>query len=88
MSQKNKTYKPMSRQLAHTVLKKVVSDCKLEGRINTHSFRKSFITRIYEMTNYNIAELLQYSRHKSLNNLQYYIGTTEETTLVEELKWL
>jgi site-specific recombinase XerD len=65
MSQKNKTLKPMSRQLAHNVLKRVVRECQLEGKVNTHSFRKSFITKIYEMTNFNIAELLQYSRHKS-----------------------
>jgi integrase len=88
MSQKRKTLKPMSRQLAHNLLKKVIRNCRLEGKINTHSFRKSFVSRIYELTNYNIAELRQYSRHKSLNNLQYYISTMEEPTLVKNLSWM
>jgi integrase len=85
MSQKSKTQRPMSRQLAHNILKKAT--CELEGKINTHSFRKSFITKIYQMTNFNIAEVRQYSRHKSMNNLMYYIATTEENTLVEKLQW-
>jgi integrase len=88
ISQKGKSQKPMSRQTAHTFLKKIVRKCKLEGKINTHSFRKSFVTKIYEMTNYNIAEVRQYSRHKSLTNLQYYISTTENPVLIENLSWI
>jgi site-specific recombinase XerD len=88
MSQKHKTSKPMSRQLAHNLIRKVVRNCKLEGKINTHSFRKSFVTKIYEMTGYDIAQVRQYSRHRSLNNLQYYIGTTEVPTLVNNLNWV
>ncbi len=88
MSQKGKTKRPMSRQLAHTLLKKIVRSCGFEGKVNTHSFRKSFVTRIYELTEYNIAEVRLYSRHKSLANLQYYIATTEHPTLVENLNWI
>jgi integrase len=87
ISQKGKTSNPMSRQLAHTLLKKVARSCGLEGKVNTHSFRKSFVTKIYKMTGFDIALVRQYSRHRSLNNLQYYIGTTEEANLVNDLNW-
>ncbi len=81
------TNQSITRQLASTVIKKVSSKLHLDGKINTHSFRKSFVTKIYEMTGFNIAETKAYSRHKSLINLEYYIRTTEKTDLVEQLSW-
>lgn len=77
----------ITRQLASCLIKRVVRNLGLDGRINTHSFRKSFVTKIYEMTGFNIAETKAYSRHKSLVNLEYYIKTTESTSLVEKLCW-
>jgi integrase len=78
----------ITRQLASNVIKRVTRRVKLDGKINTHSFRKSFVTKIYEMTGFNIAETKAYSRHKSLVNLEYYIKTTESTDLVEQLCWV
>lgn len=86
ISQKGKD-KKISRQSASTLIKKTVKSLGLEGKINTHSFRKAFVTKIYEMTGFNIAETKTYSRHKSLVNLEYYIKTTETTELVEKLNW-
>lgn len=86
VSQKGRD-RPVSRQLASTVIKRVASKIGLEGKVNTHSFRKSFVTRIYELTGYNIAETKLYSRHRSLLNLEYYIKTTEKADLVEQLNW-
>ncbi len=86
ISQKGKD-KHITRQLASCLIKKTVKSLGLEGKINTHSFRKSFVTKIYELTGFNIAETKTYSRHKSLVNLEYYIKTTETTDLVEKLKW-
>lgn len=76
-----------TRQLASHVIKNVSRRLNLDGKVNTHSFRKSFVTKIYELTGYNIAETKAYSRHKSLVNLEYYIKTTENTDLVERLDW-
>jgi integrase len=76
-----------TRQLASHVIRTVAQKMHLDGKINTHSFRKSFVTKIYEMTGFNIAETKAYSRHKSLVNLEYYIKTTENTDLVERLNW-
>lgn len=87
LSQKGRR-NPISRQLASNVIKKVTRRLNLDGKINTHSFRKSFVSKIYEMTGYNIAETKAYSRHKSLVNLEYYIKTTETTDLVEQLNWV
>jgi len=79
--------KQITRQLASCLIKKTAKSIGLEGKINTHSFRKSFVTKIYELTGFNIAETKTYSRHKSLVNLEYYIKTTETTDLVEKLNW-
>ena len=86
VSQKG-TNKSITRQLASHLINKVSNKLKLDGKVNTHSFRKSFVTKIYELTGFNIAETKAYSRHKSLVNLEYYIKTTEKTDLVEQLKW-
>ena len=59
----------------------------IEGKVNTHSFRKSFVTSIYELSNFDIAKTKQYSRHKNLANLDYYISTTAGTELVNQLNF-
>lgn len=79
--------KPITRQQASQVIKAVCEELGIEGKVNTHSFRKCFVTRIYELTGYNIAETKTYSRHKSLSNLDYYISTTDKTDLVHNLQW-
>lgn len=86
ISQKGRN-KSITRQLASNVIKNIARRLKLDGKVNTHSFRKSFVTKIYELTGYNIAETKAYSRHKSLVNLEYYIRTTEKVDLVEQLSW-
>lgn len=78
----------ITRQLASYIIKSVARKINLDGRVNTHSFRKSFVNKIYELTGYNIAETKTYSRHKSLVNLEYYIKTTENTDLVKKLVWI
>lgn len=87
LSQKGKN-SSFTRQLASHVIKTVARKMNMDGKINTHSFRKSFVTKIYELTGYNIAETKAYSRHKSLVNLEYYLKTTEKTDLVEQLSWV
>ncbi|WP_161629877.1 tyrosine-type recombinase/integrase [Desulfogranum japonicum] len=86
LSQKGKN-KSITRQLASTVIKKTAKRLNLQGRVNTHSFRKCFVSKIYEMTGYDIAKTKTYSRHKSLVNLDYYLRTTEKVDLVERLHW-
>jgi len=78
---------PIHRSQASRIIKKTCKALGLEGKINSHSFRKNFVTAIYEKSGFNIAETKKYSRHKSLSNLDYYIGTTENLDLIKKLSW-
>lgn len=69
------------------LIKKVCDAIGIEGKVNSHSFRKSFVTEIYKQSGYNIAETKKYSRHKSLSNLDYYIGTSKNLDLIKKLEW-
>ncbi len=88
MSNKSKYQrKAMSRQQASNIIRALCDKLDIEGKVNTHSFRKNFVTKIYEILEYNIVETQTYSRHKSLSNLQYYIATTGKTDKVLDLAW-
>lgn len=86
LSQKGKN-RPITRQLASYTIRRIADTLHLGGKVNTHSLRKTMVTKIYELTQFNIVETLSYSRHKNLSNLQYYIRTTGKTDLVEKLAW-
>ena len=77
----------MSRQAASDAVRRLAKKIGAEGKVSSHSFRKSFVTRIYEKTGFNIAETQKYSRHKSLGNLQYYISTSDSMDLVGDELW-
>ena len=79
--------KPITRQQASQIMRGLAEKTGLDGKVNTHSLRKSFVTDIYARTNNNIAETKKYSRHKNMANLDYYIGTTEGTELIHALSW-
>lgn len=72
---------------ASQIIKNMCRRLKLSGKINTHSFRKCFVTKIYELTGKDIIKTKVYSRHKNLSNLEYYIKTTETTELINDLSW-
>jgi integrase len=77
----------ISRQQASEILTTTARALGIEGKVNTHSLRKSFVTKIYNLTGRDIAQTKKYSRHKNLANLDYYIGTTEDLSLVAKLDW-
>ena len=64
---------PMHRQTAHQMLKKVFIAAGLNGKIATHSLRKSFAQRVYEQSGdiYLVKELLG---HRSVSTTQQYLG--------------
>ena len=80
--------KPISTEHACYLIHRLRDKLKLDKRITAHSFRKCFTTRIFELTRYNLAQTAVYTGHKSLNSLQAYIETTQETTLTQELGWI
>ena len=65
--------RPMTRIAAHNALKEVFEAAGLNGKLGTHSLRKSYAQRLYEQTNdiYAVQEMLG---HKSVMTTQRYLG--------------
>ena len=65
----------MNRQTAHDMLKAAFMAAGLNGKIATHSLRKSFAQRVYEQSGdiYLVQELLG---HRSVSTTQKYIGVS------------
>lgn len=63
----------MNRQTAHEMLKQAFTAAGLNGKLATHSLRKSFAQRLYEESGdiYLVQELLG---HKSVATTQKYLG--------------
>ena len=63
----------MTRKAAHDVLKEAFEAAGLNGKLGTHSLRKSYAQRLYEQTNdiYAVQEMLG---HKSVVTTQRYLG--------------
>lgn len=63
----------MHRQTAHDVLKKAFIAAGLNGKLATHSLRKSFAQRVYNKSGdiYLVQELLG---HRNISTTQKYLG--------------
>ena len=63
----------MNRQTAHEMLKQAFVAAGLNGKLATHSLRKSFAQRVYEQSNdiYLVQELLG---HRNIATTQKYLG--------------
>ena len=68
----------MNRQTAHEMLKKAFQAAGLNGKLATHSLRKSFAQRVYEESSdiYLVQELLG---HRNVSTTQKYIGVNYAT---------
>ena len=63
----------MDRRMAHTVLKVAFEAAGLNGKLATHSMRKSFAQRLYEQTN-DIFAVQEMLGHKNVATTQRYLG--------------
>ena len=65
--------RPVHRQTAHTALKTAFIAAGLNGKLATHSLRKSFAQRLYDATDdiYAVQEMLG---HKNVTTTQRYLG--------------
>lgn len=77
---------PITSRQGVRLIQELTNSLNMEG-ISSHSFRKYFITQIYEKTGKDLIQTRIYSRHKNLSNLTYYIQTTEQTDLVKDISW-
>jgi integrase/recombinase XerD len=64
---------PLHRQTAHDILKNAFIEAGLNGKLATHSLRKSFAQRLYDKTGdiYLVQELLG---HRNISTTQNYLG--------------
>ena len=64
---------PINRQTAHDILKNAFIEAGLNGKLATHSLRKSFAQRLYDKTGdiYLVQELLG---HRNISTTQKYLG--------------
>lgn len=76
-SRKQSGMKPISRGQAHKVLETAFNSADLNGKLATHSLRKTFAQRIYDVTGdiFAVKELLG---HKSVETTRLYIGVGYE----------
>ena len=76
----------MNRQTAHDILKKAFIAAGLNGKLATHSLRKSFAQRLYDKTGdiYLVQELLG---HRNISTTQKYLGVNyaDARTAVEAI---
>ena len=72
-SRNKKGHVALNRQTAHDMLKEAFTAAGLNGKLATHSLRKSFAQRVYEQSNdiYLVQELLG---HKNVATTQKYLG--------------
>lgn len=73
VSRNGKGRKPLSRREAHDVLKKAFITAGLNGKLATHSLRKSFAQRLYEQTN-DIFAVQEMLGHTNVATTQNYLG--------------
>ncbi len=68
----------ISRVQAHRLIKKAANKAGLEGVISTHSMRKTFGTRIYEMSEKDIVLTQRALGHVNINSTIHYLDVDKK----------
>ena len=68
----------ITRMQAHRILKRAYEDAGLTGKLATHSMRKTFGTRVYQVTK-DIMTTKELLGHANVNTTQRYIGVGMDT---------
>ena len=61
--------KPISKEHACAIIKRLRERYGLDERVSAHSFRKNFTTKIHELTQNNLVQTFIYTGHKSVDSL-------------------
>jgi len=81
-------FKPITREHACLIIKRLRDSYGLDHRVSAHSFRKNFTTKIFQLCNNNLLQTAIYTGHKSIDSLQAYIDSGDETNLTLQLNWI
>ena len=74
---RNGKRRPITRQRAYEILKEAADALEFEGRIGTHTMRKTFGFRYYQQYK-DVAELQEIFNHETQNETLRYIGVMSE----------
>lgn len=69
---------PFSRQHAHRLLKSATNAAKLEGKVSTHSLRKTFCDRVHTALGENIFKTQIAMGHASPSSTVHYLSFKQE----------
>lgn len=73
-----KTGKAITRFRAHTILKTAFNTLNFQGKVATHSLRKSYCQRVHKALGNDILKTKVAMAHKSLNSTSQYLAVDEE----------
>lgn len=68
----------LTRQGAHLILKEAYKKAKLEGCLATHTMRKSFASRVYNNTQFDLIKTQRALGHTSILNTVKYLSTDQD----------
>jgi len=70
--------KSINRQQAHNILKKIVNNNKIKGKVSTHSMRKTFAASMYDRLGGNIFKVKEAMGHISVNSTVSYLSFKQD----------
>ena len=77
-SQKGKGQKPITRQQASNIFKMLKEKAGLQGKLNTHSLRKTYADRMYRILNRDLFKLQRALGHMNVNSTVSYLSFRED----------
>lgn len=69
---------PFTRRHASRILKTAANAAELEGKVTTHSMRKSFCDRVHKALGENIFKTQKAMGHKSLSSTAHYLSFKQD----------
>jgi integrase len=69
---------PICRQSADRILRRAVKRARIEGKVSTHSFRKSFCKKVYEALGRDLVNTQRAMGHRSVQSTISYLSFDQE----------
>jgi len=70
--------KPISRYQAYRILRTLYEDCGLDGRLGTHTMRKTFADRVYKNLGNDLVKTQRALGHKNIHSTMSYMSFKDE----------